>query len=337
MTSVGISAIEYALPEKVESNDDLRRQHPDWGFGRLEDRTGVSARHIAAPGETAVDLAHQAALQLFESGAVQAGDIDAVIFCTETPDHVIPQNSAILHGRLDLPQTVMAFDLNLGCSGFPYGLEISRSLIQSGAANKVLFVTGDTYSRLINPGDRATRVLFGDGAAVTLLTPMEPGEGIIDITTATSGKEYERFIVNAGGARQPSSPISAVPSEDRSGNIHTDNDIRMDGFGVLSFFNSVVPPAIANIMDRNDLTLADVDAFVFHQASAAALDSLQRAINIPDEKFVRDMADTGNLVSASIPVALKRSMESGRIGPGSLIVVCGFGVGLSWATALLRI
>jgi 3-oxoacyl-[acyl-carrier-protein] synthase-3 len=332
-----IQAIEYSLPEGIETNDDLARQYPDWGFGRLEQRTGVHSRHIAAPDETALDLAHQACIRVFESGVVDGSEIDAIIFCTETPDHTIPQNSSILHGRLDLNRSAMAFDINLGCSGFTYGLEICRSLIVSGAARKILFVTGDTYSRLINPGDRATRVLFGDGAAVTLLSEAETESGIIDIALATSGKEYDRFIVPAGGARRPSSTESALAVEDRSGNIHTDDDIQMNGFAILSFFNSVIPPSVRELMERNALAVDDVDAFVFHQASAAALDSLQKALKIPDEKFVRNLAETGNLVSASIPVALKKSMEAGDINPGNLIVACGFGVGLSWGTALIRI
>ncbi len=338
MTRVAIKAIEYALPKSVETNEDLARSYPDWGFDRLEARTGVHSRHIASQGETALDLAHEASVSILDSGTVDVADLDAVIFCTETPDHLIPQNSAILHGRLGLPKSTLAFDINLGCSGYPYGLEISRSLLVGGAAKNVLFATADTYSHLINPGDRATRVLFGDGAAVTLLSKTETNAGgIIDVSLATSGAEYERFIVQAGGARLPSSPETAMQSEDRSGNVRSDDDIRMDGFGVLSFFNSVIPPAIEEILGRNNLSMSDVDAFVFHQASAAALDSLKKIIKIPDDKFIQDMADTGNLVSASIPVALKRSMEKDLIKSGQLVILCGFGVGLSWGTALVRL
>ena len=336
MTRVCLAAIEYALPQRIVTNAELAVEFPDWPFERLETRTGVWKRHIAAPYETALDFAYEASDQLFTSGPISKDDIDAVIFCTETPDYQIPQNSALLHGRLGLSTRVLSFDVNLGCSGYPYGIEIARSLVVSGAATNVLFATADTYSRLINPGDRATRILFGDGGAVTVLRETTNGSGILDSKLATAGAEYERFIVRAGGARNLRTPMTSEARRDRSGNIRTDEDIEMDGFGVLYYFNSVVPVSVKELLNRNGFTADNVDAFVFHQASAAALDALQSQLNIPDEKMVRDMADTGNLVSASIPVALKRAQNSGRINQGDLIVLCGFGVGLSWGINLVR-
>jgi len=337
MTGVCIEAVAYALPQRVLTNDELAIAYPEWGFERLEARTGVKTRHIAGPDETAVDLAQQACESLFADGVVGPDDFDALIFCTETPDHPIPHNSALLHGRLDLPTNVLSFDLNLGCSGYPYGLQIARSLVISGAAGKVLFITADTYSRLIHPGDRATRVLFGDGAAATMLGKCAGGSGIIDVTLATAGKQYKRFIVPAGGSREPRSESTSIEESDRSGNIRSAENIRMDGLGVLSFFNSVIPPAVTDLLQRNNQEVSGVDAFIFHQASATALDSLQKILKIPDEKFIREMAETGNLVSASIPVALKMAMENGRVKRGDLIVLCGFGVGLSWGSALVRL
>jgi len=336
MTRVCLAAIEYALPHRVVTNDELAAEFPDWPFEHLETRTGVRERHIAAPDETALDFAYEASDQLLANGSIAKGDIDAVIFCTETPDYQIPQNSALLHGRLGLSPRVLSFDVNLGCSGYPYGIEIARSLVVSGAATNVLFATADTYSRLINPGDRATRVLFGDGGAVTVLQGTTSESGILDSELATAGAEFERFIVRAGGARNPRTPVTSEVRRDRSGNIRTDEDIEMDGFGVLYYFNAVVPGSVIELLNRNGFTVGDVDAFVFHQASAAALDALQGQLNIPDEKMVRDMADTGNLVSASIPVALKRAQISGRIHQGDLVVLCGFGVGLSWGINLVR-
>lgn len=337
MTGVNLEAVAYALPDRVLTNDELAASYPEWGFERLEGRTGVRARHIVEGNETALDLAFKACEALFANEDLVPGDMDALVFCTETPDHVIPHNSALLHGRLDLPTSVLSFDINLGCSGFPYGLEIARSLIAGGTANKVLFVTADTYSRLINPGDRATRVLFGDGAAVTVLGKCAPGHGIIDVTLATAGKQYRRFMVPAGGSRTPRSESTSISESDRSGNIRSPEDIKMDGLGVLSYFNSVIPPSVTDLLQRNNLEISDIDAFVFHQASAAALDSLQKALKIPDEKFIREMIDTGNLVSASIPVTLKLAMGKGRIKRGDLVVFCGFGVGLSWGSALVKL
>ena len=273
--SVTIADIGVALPDNVVSNDDLRAQYPDWDFDRLEARTGVMFRHIAADGETALDLAVAACDALKDSGALDG--IDGLLFCTETPDYPIPSNACLLHGKLELPQNVLALDINMGCSGYLYSLEVAQSLIKSGAASRILLATADTYSRLINPGDRSTRVLFGDGAAASIITAADDDtSGIIDLSLGSEGKFYDRFIVPAGGARQPLRDATAVETEDKSGNIRTPADITMEGFQVLSFFNSV-------------------------------------------------------------PVALQMARDDGTARPGQLAILCGFGVGLSWGTALVRL
>ena len=334
--NITIEAITYALPERVVSNESLAADYPDWDFARLEERTGVYARHIAAPGETALDLALVACRRLVEAGH-SVVDSDAIIFCTETPDYPIPPNSNLLHGHLDMDRNVTAFDITAGCSGYIYGLELARGLISAGSARRVLLATGDTYSTFINPGDRAARCLFGDGAAVSIITPATDDEGVIDISLGSSGKEYDRFIVPAGGARSPRSNDSAIEIQDRSGNIRSPENIAMDGFGVLSFFNNLVPRETNALLADNGLEIDDIDLFVFHQASAIALDTLQRVLKIPDAKMAREFSDTGNLVSASVPVTLKRCQEKGLAGPGSLVLLSGFGVGLSWGTALMKI
>ncbi len=333
--NVCIEAIAYALPAKVLTNDQLRAEHPEWDMDRLEPRTGVLARHIAAEGETALDLAERACDHLAATGKLARETIDAVIFCTETPDHPMPPNACLLHHRLGLRSDVPAFDITLACSGFVYGLQIADSLIKCGVARRVLLATADTYSRLIHPGDRATRCLFGDGGAVSLIGPSPDRRGILDIRCGTSGGKGDRFMVRAGGARLPRSAATAVETTDNSGNVRTAEHIAMNGISVLSFFNTMVPREVDVILRRNRLTADDVDLFIFHQASAAALDGLQRALGLPTNKMVRDMAMIGNLVSASIPVAMQRAIEAGRLRPGQTVVLCGFGVGLSWGTALV--
>ncbi|MBT3398381.1 MAG: ketoacyl-ACP synthase III [Rhodospirillaceae bacterium] len=334
--SVTIADIGVALPNNVVSNEDLRAQYPDWDFDRLEARTGVMSRHIATDGETALDLAFAACESLKANGALDG--IDGLLFCTETPDYPIPSNACLLHGKLELPRNVLALDINMGCSGYLYSLEVARSLITSGAASRILLATADTYSRLINPGDRSTRVLFGDGAAASIITAADDdASGIIDLSLGSEGKFYDRFIVPAGGTRTPLSDATAIETEDRSGNIRTPADITMEGFQVLSFFNGVIPKHVRGVLEANDLTLDDVDLFVFHQASQVALDSIAKALKIPAEKLVNKLATTGNLVSASVPVALAMARDDGTARPGQLAILCGFGVGLSWGTALVRL
>ena len=225
----------------------------------------------------------------------------------------------------------------MGCSGFVYSLEVARSLIRCGTAKKIMLATADTYSQFINTGDRATRVLFGDGAAVSIICRSDDHKGILDVSLGSSGKYYDRFMVPAGGARIPLGEMSATETTDKSGNTRTAANITMDGFGVLSFFNTTIPKHVNALLRKNQLRIEDPNLFVFHQASRVALDSIARILKIPDHKVVRSMEKVGNLVSASVPVALKMALTEGQAKPGDLIVLCGFGVGLSWATALVRI
>ena len=332
---IGIEAIACGFPSRCLTNDELRADFPEWDFNRLEKRTGVKRRYVAAEGETALDFAAQACAELARRGSLRPAEIDAVIFCTQSPDYIMPPNACLLHGQLDLKPETLAFDITLACSGYIYGLQIAASLLRSGAAKRVLLATADTYTRYIHPGDRSTRCLFGDGGAVSIISDCPDGHSIRDIQCGTAGKHHCKFMIPAGGMRRPRTSETARESTDDSGNVRTQEQIRMDGMGVLSFFNSTVPSAVRATLARNGLTTDDVDIFLFHQASQVALDSLRVALGIPSEKMVYDLAETGNLVSASIPIALSRSLESGRIERGQKALLCGFGVGLSWGTAVV--
>lgn len=334
--NVGIEAITYCLGSDRLSNEKLESENPHWDMARILERTGVASRPIAPPSETSLDLGGKAATALLEKLELSSDQVDALIFCTQTPDHVLPPNSTLLHGRLGMPHGVMAFDIAHACSGFVYGLGIGRSLVQSGTATRVLLVTADTYTRLLHPQDRSTRPIFGDGAAATLISAVAPALTVVDMTFSTAGKQAGRFIVKSGGARNQIPQPAADVVVDGSSRVRSDEHVYMDGLGVLSFFTSVVPKAVKELLTRNQVAMDDVSLFVFHQASQLALDGLQRSLAIPAEKMVVDLHDTGNLVSASIPVALARLMASRRPQPGQLAVLCGFGVGLSWGTALVR-
>lgn len=333
---IRVEAIGTAFGSDRVSNAELERENPSWDFRRLEHRTGVLQRPIAAADETALDLAERACRQLIEAEQLDPDRVDAIIFCTETPDHPLPPNACILHKRLGLKSNVVAFDITLACSGYVYCLMLAKSMIFSGNANTVLVVTADTYSRLIHPGDRATRVLFGDGAAVSVVGGGPTGFGIGDTVLGTAGAHYDRFIVEAGAMRVPASELTAKLVQDRSGNIRSKEHIEMDGFGVLSFFNSKVPAEIRAYLHERDLSFDDINLVVCHQASKVALEGIQRGLGLGVDKFVIDLSETGNLVSASIPIALVRGLSQNRIKPGDNVLICGFGVGLSWGTCLLE-
>ncbi len=328
-----IKAIEYWLPEKIVTNNDLKFEHPDWDMNSIGKKTGVSERRIASLNETALDIAEKACRNLFENTPGTQEKIDGLIFCTQSPDFIMPSNAFLLQQRLGLSQNLAAFDINLACSGFVYGLAIANGFLKTKVCNNILFVTADTYSKFIDLDDRSTRVLFGDGGAVTLLENSEQNT-IIDIALASSGYEYKSFYIPSGGCRtlikDNQTKESGSHDHKRSSKIH------MNGFAVWKFISQTVPKQIEDLLIKNKLTISDIDLFFFHQASKLTLDSLKKQLAIPDEKFVLDMELTGNLVSSSIPIIIKKSLDKGVLKNGHTILLSGFGVGLSWGTILLK-
>jgi 3-oxoacyl-[acyl-carrier-protein] synthase-3 len=333
---VAITDVAYCLPERVLTNEDLRRENPSWNMRLLEERTGVRQRHVARPDETALDLAVGACESLLATTAVARNEVDGVIFCTQSPDYIFPPNACILQGKLDLPDRALAFDYNLGCSGFIYGLAVARGLIVSGMARQILLVTADTYTKYINRQDRSARALFGDGAAVTVVGASEGPRRIVDIECATYGKDYDKFMIPAGGCRMRPSADTAVEKRDLFGNVRSLDNIHMHGRDVLEFITSKTPAQIEALLQRNGLTKLDVDVFVFHQSSRLSIDQLGRIMDIDPKKVFVNLDQVGNTVSASIPIALKDALEQGVVRSGHRVVLCGFGVGLSLGSALVE-
>jgi 3-oxoacyl-[acyl-carrier-protein] synthase-3 len=334
---VEIADIAYRLPDRVVTNTELAEAHPDWDMGRVASRAGVLTRHIAADGETALDLGAAASKALLARHPGLIERLDGLIFCTQTPDYVMPPNACLLHEQLGLRDEVLAMDTNLACSGFVYALAVAEGLISAGTCHDLLIVTADTYSRLTNAGDRAVRTLFGDAGAATWVHASGDGQrGVLDLQCATSGKGYQSFYVPAGGFRTPSSAATSREETDRSGNVRTAEDIHMDGLGVLSFVQSKVPGQVRDLLSRNGVTTEDLDLVVFHQASKMALETLTRSLGLDARIVFQNLGSVGNTVSASIPISLAQGAEEGRTPAGSLVLLSSFGVGLSWASALVR-
>ena len=334
--NIGIKDIAYCLPGNIVTNQDLQQENPAWDMRQLEARTGVVKRHIAREGETTLDMAIKACRDMLSKGEGFRDGINGLIFCTQSQDHIIPSNSLIVHKELQLPENVFTFDFNMACSGYIYGLALAQGLIQAGFADHILLITGDTYSKYIHRKDRSARILFGDAAAVTRIGVEDPGKGVVDILCETSGKHYDKFIIPAGGCRNPKSSKTSIPMKDRSGNVRTAENIYMNGMGVLGFINTHVPKQINKILKRNAMTLDDIDLFVFHQSSKISLDSLERLLEVNGEKVFRNIREIGNTVSASIPIAIKDAMDKGKIESGQTVLISGFGAGLSWGTAIIQ-
>jgi 3-oxoacyl-[acyl-carrier-protein] synthase III len=328
-----ITAIATHLPDRVLSNDDLAALYPAWPAAKILEKTGIRERRIAAEGETATDLAFAAADKLFASGAIARDEVDFLILCTQAPDHILPTSACLLQHRLGLPTRMGALDINLGCSGFVYGLSLAAGLIASGAAANVVLLTADTYSKFIHPGDKSVRTLFGDGAAATLIRAGEPGEaaGIGPFVFGTDGSGAGDLIVEAGAARLPRSARTAAETTDRTGNTRSRDHLYMNGGAVLNFTLREVPRAVAALLAKTETAAADYDRFIFHQANKFMLAALERKLGLPPERVSRRFEAIGNTVSSTIPFALEQEMADGACSPGTRMMLVGFGVGLSWA------
>ena len=334
-SSARIARIEYAVPDNVVTNDDLQRIHPDWRMEQVARKTGVLTRRFAAPDELASDLGFRAAIELLNGYGKD--QIDGLIFCTQSPDQIMPPNATLLHAQLDLPKSVAAFDITLACSGFVYGLAIAKSMIDSMGMRSVLLVCGDTYSRYIHPDDRAALTLFGDAAAAALVDRSTAESEILDFVLATDGQTGgDKFMIKAGGLRTPRSEATCVGRRDIAGNVRSDETIFMDGTAVLAFAKREVLPTVEEILRRNKLQLSEVKLVLFHQASLYALNILNEQLGLRPDQTFSNIAHFGNTVSASLAILLKDAESAGRLERGDLVLVVGFGVGFSWGACLMR-
>lgn len=333
-----VTAVDYYLPQNVLTNEALAEVFPEWSAEKIFAKTGILERHIAAQDETATDLAFFAASRLIANYCIDRSSIDFIILCTQAPDYILPTSACLLQDRLRVPTSCGALDINLGCSGYVYGLALAKGLIESGIRKNVLLVTSDTYSKFINPHDRSVRTIFGDGAAATLVSAVEQAESCIgSIVMGTDGSGAQNLIVPAGGAREPRSVNTSIENTDESGNVRSKNELFMDGSEVMNFTLSSVPKAMANLLESAGKTSDDIDHVIFHQANGFMLDALRKKTKIPQEKFVVEMDTVGNTVSSTIPIAIARARSKGRIKNGDTALLLGFGVGYSWGGAIVRL
>ncbi|MDN2710755.1 ketoacyl-ACP synthase III [Janthinobacterium sp. SUN118] len=332
-----LTAVAYHLPQAILTNAALEQEFSDWPAQKILDKTGIAQRHIAAPDETASDLAYHAAEKLFATHDIARADIDFLILCTQAPDYLLPSSACVLQQRLGLPTSCGALDINLGCSGYVYALAMAKGLVESGIRKKVLLLTADTYSKYINARDRSVRTLFGDAAAASVIAGGTPEQALGPFVLGTDGSGANNLIVPAGGMRTARSAATASETEDASGNWRSQDDLFMDGAQIVQFTLGAVPRTMQELLTAAGKTLDDIDHVIFHQANKFMLDALRRKIRIPEDKFVIEIDTVGNTVSSTIPIAIARARASGRIRPGDTALLLGFGVGYSWAGTLARL
>lgn len=333
-----LRGIGYHLPVGRRTNEDLVRLNPKWDGDSIYAKTGIRSRPIATAGETAADLGYSAAENVIEQCRFDRANIDTLLLCTQSPDYALPTTACLLQERLKLPPDCGALDVNLGCSGFTYGIWLATALIESRSAESILLVVADTYSKYCSIHDLATSTIFSDGGAAAIITASSEGAlaRFGRTVVGTDGRGGEHLIVRAGGARCPRSERTAEVRRDRSGNERSDEHLFMNGPAVYSFALSRVPEAIDKLLNDAGLTLDVIDLFLFHQANRFMLRELGAKMGIQAERMPIDVEHLGNSAGASLPTLLCRCMERGVLRPGDRCVLAGFGVGFSWAVTYME-
>ena len=328
-----IKGITYYLPEKILSYQKLVEEFPEWTVEKVANKIGIKERHVVGEKETALDLARCAGELFFEEHHIDKSSIDFILFCTQSPDYYLPTTACILQEQLGLSTHCGALDFNLGCSGFVYGLALAKGLIASDVARNILLVTSETYSKHLHPRDKGDRTIFGDAAAVTLVSTEGVAE-ILDFSLGTDGKGAENLIVKSGGLRNPNK--TDLVTFDDSGNPIGDDFLYMNGSEIFNFTLEAVPPLVDDVLTKNNYTKENIDLFVFHQANKHMLNFLRKKIKIEEEKFYYYLENVGNTVSSTIPIALKEALADNSIKKDSSVLIAGFGVGYSWGGTILK-
>ena len=322
-----LSSFGSCVPQKILNNYDLEKivdTSDEW----IRTRTGMVERHIAAENEAASDLAYEAAIRAIESSSVKYKDIDQIIVATISGDHPFPSTACIMQKKLGL-KDIPCFDISAGCTGFIYALDVARQYIENGIVQNILVIGVEILTKITNWKDRNTCVLFGDGAGAAIVSRAEPSEisRIIDSKINSDGSQGEYLIHYAGGSRMPAS------HETVDKNLHT---VYMEGNRIFKNAIRCMYASSDELLRRNNLTPADVDWIIPHQANLRIIEGLASKMKVPMSKVIVNIEKYGNTSSATIPIAVDEAIRNKKIRRGDLILLTSFGAGLTWGSVLAR-
>ena len=330
--NVRFKGLASCVPRTVVSNLDVspeRRPERE----RLVRNIGINLRHVCLKEQHFSDLAHRAATDLLAALGWDKSDVEALIVVTQSPDYPIPATAIILQDRLGLPHSCLAFDINLGCSGYPYGLMVLGSLISAGRIRKGLVLVGDRSS---NPEslDNGLVSLFGDAGTATALEYDESAPPMY-FDTGSDGSGYRAIIIEAGGQRMPMQPhhLERLPGAD--GISRKGTDVILDGPAILNFSIREVPPAVNALIASTPYPVDTIDYFVFHQANRMINETIRKKLKLPEAKVPYTLHDFGNTSSASVPVTMTARLRDEILAGPTRLLMCGFGVGLSLASCIV--
>jgi 3-oxoacyl-[acyl-carrier-protein] synthase-3 len=322
-----ITSIGRHIPPRVLTNADLEKlvdTNDEW----IQSRVGISERHIAAPDVATSDLATLAAKDALERRGISAAELDCIIVCTVTPDMMFPSTACIVQDHLGA-HNAWGFDLVAACSGFVYGLTTGASLIMAGTHRKVLVIGADTMSRIIDYKDRATCVLFGDGAGAMLLEPAEKGEdaGFIDFFGEIDGSGGHYLYMPAGGSRIPASEETVAARQ---------HYVHQEGQQVFKYAVRKMSEMSTTLLERNGLTTADIDILIPHQANRRIIDATMERLALTPDKVMINIGRYGNTTAGTIPLATVDAVEEGRLHKGNLVLFAAVGAGYTAGASLWR-
>lgn len=330
LKSTRISGIASAVPKRVLSNSDYtviseeKRQ-------KIIKYTGIQYRRWADKEVCCSDLCQAAAEKLMSELGWDKSEISIVVFVSQTPDYIFPSTAQLVQERMGLPKSCLAFDVNLGCSGYTYGLYILGSLIEATGAKRGLLLAGDV-SKTLGDSDPASAVLFGHGASATAMEYTQDTKPIY-FETGSDGNGFKVIYVPAGGARCPLRPESFQKVQVENGGSRDGTDIILDAAEIMNFTIREVPQSVKRLLEFSGQNVGEVDAFVFHQANQLINTQVARKIGIKPEQSPSTLHDFGNTSSASIPLTITSKLRDRMNAEPMRVVMAGFGIGLSWATA----
>lgn len=331
---VGIRAVAACVPHTISYNKDLGYLIPPDEIEKTINAIGIKEKRIADKDICASDLCFKAAEKLLTDNHIDKNSIDMILFMSQTPDYKIPATAPILQHRLGLPKTAAAMDISLACSGYVYALSTAFAYVSNQGIDRVLLLVGETFSKIVNPMDKVNLPLYGDAGTATLIEKGDYGNSTF--TLYTDGSGAEAVMIEAGECRNPTTSYNIEPRVAEEGNIRSVHEIYMDGMAVFNFALSVVPKSIKEIAEINNMEVNEIDTIVFHQANKFMTDFFVKKLKYDTFKVPYCMEKFGNTSSASIPLTLSSELVGDKYNKGK-VVMCGFGAGLSWATALLNL
>jgi 3-oxoacyl-[acyl-carrier-protein] synthase-3 len=327
ISGIKISAISSCVPKNKLDLYSLNKYFGDIEINKIINTTGIKSIRQSDYNTTSSDLCFFSSKKIIDDCKIPLDEIDGLIFVSQTGDYKMPQTSHILQSRLGLKEDTICYDLPIGCNGYIYGLFQASLLIQSSACKKVLLLSGDTTTKIINDKDRSLKMVFGDGGSATLI---EKGNDDMSFIIYSDGEKYQDLIIKSGGCRFPYSTLENELITDDDGNCRTNSDLFMDGMSIFNFAIKRVPLLIEEILSYNEWNKEEIDLFALHQANKFMIDYLRKKTKIAVDKMPVVVDGFGNTGPATIPILLTETLNDDNVSIYKKVILCGFGVGLSW-------